>query len=214
MGIDVIQPNDNVNGKDLKTFIKEYWQALCPLPKSSNPAWENTGSKDKSFNDSVSADLYLLSFSRKPQTTVTRTIHVPSDKGLFIPIMSVIVTEFEKPQETPQRLIAIANKDQSSIDSNSLTLELDGDPLNALDSYKSNPAAVGTFQVNFPSDDIFNFASPGSYDAFAGGRYVWTKPLSQGDHTVRFKGNLNCSPPVDCVDAVYKEDITYKITVP
>ena len=46
MTINVIQRNGNVNGKNLEHFIKKYWQALCPIPKNSNPAWDNNGGKD------------------------------------------------------------------------------------------------------------------------------------------------------------------------
>ena len=112
MAIFLRQRNDTLNGKKLEDFIKIYWQALCPIPKYNNPAWENTGSKDDNFNNLVKEDLYMLSFSRNPQTPVTRNIHVPSsNQGLFIPVMSVLVSACE----TPGNLIAIANKDQSSI---------------------------------------------------------------------------------------------------
>jgi hypothetical protein len=213
MVIEVIPPGGTVDGKDRNHFIKKYWQALCPLPKDSNPAWENTGGKDAPFNANVGEALFMLSFSRKPQASVTRTIQIPtSNKGLFIPIMSVVVSACE----TDDPLQAVANKDQSSISPPSLSLELDGTPLGALDAYISNPAALGTFSVNFPPPDqaIFTLKNQnqGPCDAVAGGRYVWTKALSPGEHTVNFKGKLRCTPP-NCIDEEYMEDITYKINV-
>jgi hypothetical protein len=210
MVIEVIPPGGTVDGKDRNHFIKKYWQALCPLPKESNPAWENSGGKDGPFNTNVGEALYMLSFSRKPQASLTRAIKVPSDKGLFIPIMSVVVSKCE----TDDPLQAVANKDQSSILPPSLSLELDGDPLEALPAYISNPAAIGTFSVSFPPPDqaIFTIKDPGPCDAVAGGRYVWTKKLTPGEHTVHFKGKLRCTPP-NCIDTEYMEDLTYKITV-
>ncbi len=213
MVIEVIPPGGTVDGKDRNHFIKKYWQALCPLPKDSNPAWENTGGKDGPFNANVGEALFMLSFSRKPQASVTRTINVPSDKGLFIPIMSVVVSECE----TDDPLQAVANKDQSSILPPSLSLELDGDPLEALPAYISNPAQIGTFSVSFPPQEdqaIFTLknSNSGQCNAVAGGRYVWTKKLSPGEHTVRFKGKLRCTPP-NCIDTEYMEDLTYRITV-
>jgi hypothetical protein len=211
MVIEVIPPSGKVDNKDRNYFIKKYWQALCPVPKGSNPAWENTGGKDGPFNANVGEALYMLNFSRKPQAPVLRNIEIPTDnKGLFIPIMSVVVSACE----TDDPLPAVANKDQSSIFPPSLSLELDGNPVGALDAYKSNPAAVGTFSVKFPppGEAIFDIKHQGPCDAVAGGRYVWTKALSPGEHTVRFKGKLHCSPP-NCIDIDYMEDITYKITV-
>ena len=68
MVIAVIPPDGNVNGKDLKHFIKKYWQAVCPIPKEHNPIWDNDGSKDESFNDNIDEDLFMLSFSASSNT--------------------------------------------------------------------------------------------------------------------------------------------------
>ena len=91
--------------------------------------------------------------------------------------MSVVVSECEK----PSRLIEIANKDQSSVDTNSLSLELDGSQLNNLPSYVFNPAAIGSFSVNFPTpqESIFTITGSGPCNAVAAGRYVWTNPLTE-----------------------------------
>ena len=212
MAIALRPRNASVNGKKLEDFIKIYWQTLCPIPKKDNPAWQNNGNKENSFNGHVQEDLYMLSFSRDPQTTVTRTIQVPSNnEGLFIPVMSVIVSECE----TTGNLITIANKDQASILATpGVDLVLDGAPANH-NGYVFAPASIGTFPVEFPAqpDAIFNIPNSNSGNAVAAGRYIWTDPLSPGSHTVHFKGKISCAPP-NCIDTNYNEDITYNITVP
>ena len=210
MVIDVIDKHDTVNDKKLKDFIKEFWQDLCPLPKATSPAWQNTGGRDASFNSGK--DLFRLCFSRNPQETLTRNIHVPSGKGLFIPIMSVVVSHCEKPNAD---IISIANNDQVSIRPPSLSLTLDGNSLPDINSHRVNPQEIGTFPVSFPaaSDAIFTIVSSGPCDAAAAGRYVWTKPLTPGEHTVSWTGELHCVGG-NCIDTDYTEDITYKITVP
>ena len=96
MVIDVISPGETVNGKALKDFIKIYWKALCQKPKNQNPVWQNNnGNQDNSFNASVDAELYMLSPSMNPQTSITRNITVPNGKGLFIPVLPVLASEFE-----------------------------------------------------------------------------------------------------------------------
>jgi hypothetical protein len=215
MTINVIPKNGTVNGRELKYFIKEFWEDLCPLSKTSSPAWQNNGSKDASFNSGK--DLFRLCFSRNPQTTLTRNIHVPQGKGLFIPIMSVVVSLCEKPGAD---IIEIAKNDQVSITSSSLSLTLDYASLPNLNSYRFNPEEITEekeeFKVRFPtaaSDAIFTIVSSGPCDAAIAGRYVWTGPLSPGAHTVSWKGELHCVGQ-DCIDIDYTEDITYKITVP
>ncbi len=209
MVINVIPRNESVNKKKLEEFIKIFWQALCPIPKEDNPAWKNDGSKDKSFNDSINADLYMLSFSREPQTALTRNIEVPSGKGLFIPVMSVVVSACE----TSLPLAETAKKDQDSIDLSTLYLELDGSSID-LTPYIFNTNDIGEFEVNFPAQNtIFEINNSGNCKAVAAGRYVWTEPLSPGTHTVKFKGELHCAPAEECIDTTYTEDITYNITV-
>ena len=212
MAIKVIPKDGNVKGKTLPEYIVEFWQALCPIPKGNNPAWLNDGKKDKSFNDSVGADLYMLSPSMNPQATVTRKIEVPSGKGLFIPVVPVEVSECE----TDLPLIAAANKDQASIHPPSLSLKLDGSPID-LDPYKFKANDIDEFEVNFPApnDAIFKIKEDftGPCNARAAGRYVWTEPLSPGEHTVQYSGELHCAPPGECIETNYKENITYNITV-
>jgi hypothetical protein len=211
MVIDVISPGETVNGKTLKDFIKDYWQALCQRPKNQNPVWQNDGNKDWSFNTSVNADLYMLSPSIDPQTTIKRHIRVQSNKGLFIPIMSIVVLAF---QTFTNNLFSIANKLQSENISQRLHFELDGIRINNLNSYKFNPNNIDKFQVNFPSptEAIFNINRSGTYDAVAAGNYVWTKPLSLGEHKVHFKGELRYTLAND-VDPKYIVDMEYDITV-
>ena len=221
MVINVIPRGNMVDGKKLEEFVRIYWEALCPVPRNDNPDWDNDGSKDGPFNNTVNESLYMLSFSRFPLTgtgvpaaAVTRDIEIPADKGLFIPVMSVIVSACE----VSGNLISIANQDQSSILPQSppkLSLELDGTPLTTLGSYICTPGAIGQFQVNFPtSDAIFNIPNnSGPCNAVAGGRYVWTEPLSSNEkHKVQFKGYLKCNGS-SCIDPEYIEDITYNITV-
>lgn len=215
MVITLISPGGNVNGKDLKYFIKKYWQAVCPIPKEDNPIWDNDGTKDESFNASINEDLFMLSPSMDPQTPVTRDIMVPSGKGLFIPVVPVEVSECE----TERPIVAIANQDQASIDRQSLIIELkqgsDVTPID-LDDYIVRTFDIGN--VTFPAEAVFNILKPlDSCKAVAAGRYVWTKPLQAGQtYKVHYGGNLRCSPPKppqDCIEAKYSEDITYNITV-
>jgi hypothetical protein len=211
MAIQVINKTGTVDGKNLQHYIKEFWKDLCPLPQASSPAWFNDGTKDPSFN-SGGQSLFRLCFSRNPQNALTRNIQVPEGKGLFIPIMSVVVSLCEKPKAN---IIGIAKNDQVSIFPPSLNLTLDGHSLPNLESYKFNPEEIGTIQVSFPdpSEAIFPIVSNGPCDAAIAGRYVWTEPLSPGKHTVSWTGKLHCVGG-DCIDTDYSENITYYITVP
>ena len=218
MVLNVLPSNGNVNGKDLKYFIKKYWQAVCPIPKKDNPIWDNDGSKDESFNAKIKEDLFMLSPSMRPQTPLTRNIKVPNGKGLFIPVVPVEVSKCE----TNLPLVATARKDQNSIVRGSLVIEIkhgnNVTPAFNLDDYNFAPFDIGS--VNFPSpttEAVFSIINPlkgnDSCEAVAAGRYVWTEPLRAGEtYTIRYGGNIRCTPSSDCVETTYDESITYKIT--
>ena len=215
MTIKVIPPEGSVKDQTLQEFIVKFWKYLCPLPKDQSPAWNNDGSKDESFNERIGEDLFMLCFSREPQDTVTRTCNVPTNKGLFIPVMSVEVSQCEKPKATENELRKIADKDQASIHPKSLHLELDGVPLD-LARYRFDGQQGPKLDVTFPTDEenaIFPNITTNSCEAVAAGHYVWTEPLSLGQHTIRWKGNLECSPSEECIDENYLEDITYQVNV-
>jgi hypothetical protein len=164
----------------------------------------------------------MLSFSRDPQTQIYRRIDdFPRNKGIFIPLMSVIVSKCE----TTQNLTNVASLDQSSIDTPTLELELDLNllKLGDINRYRINAGQIKEFDVQFPknqNDAIFPLTSgSGPCEAIAAGRYIWTEPLEAGTHYVYFRGNLRCPqpgpvPPVSCIDSSYHEDIIYRIHVP
>jgi hypothetical protein len=214
MAIDLLPPAGNVGGKNLKYFIKKFWQEVCPIPKAENPIWDNNGTKDESFNNKIKEDLFMLSPSMSPQEPITRNIKIPENKGLLIPIVPVEVSECE----TKLPLVATANKDQASIITSSLSLDLDGTVYhhNDLKDYEFRPQDIDEFTVNFPVKDESIFPiikAQDSCNAVAAGRYVWTAPLEPGkNYTVHYKGELNCGGS-DCLEKKYSEDITYNITV-
>jgi hypothetical protein len=212
-----IQPKtSSPSGQSYKHWIKTFWQQLCPIPRSQSPAINNDGSKDTNLNAPNKYNLYFLTFPREPQAPQERNITVPAGTALFIPVMSVIVSECEKPGATETQLVQISNKDQSSIAPNSIKVVLDGQELNNVNSWRFNANEVGTFDVSFPSptsDAIFNIASSGPCSTVAAGIYLITEPLDTGNHTIKWKGELHCSPPSECIDIDYMEDITYNVTV-
>ena len=216
MTINVIPRNQTVNDQTLEQYIIRFWQGLCPISKNQSPAWDNDGSKDVPFNNIHINDeaLFMLCFPRFPQAAVTRNCEIPSSKGLFIPVMSVEVSQCEKPGATENQLRVIANKDQASIAPSSLRLELDSVPLANLSSYRFNASQIDIFDVTFPTPEaeaIFPISST-SCRAAAAGHYIWTESLSPGEHTIHWEGNLHCSPPGECIDTDYMENITYNVT--
>ena len=106
-----IQPKtSSPKGQSYPNWIRTFWQKLCPIPKSQSPAVNNNGSKDANLNPPNSGSLYFLSFSRDPQSSQVRNITVPAGTELFLPVMSVIVSECERAGATDNQLVQLSNK--------------------------------------------------------------------------------------------------------
>jgi hypothetical protein len=201
MVIDVI-PREQIGYED---NVINFWKKICALPRNQNPAVDNSGDKDEKANNARDPYFYLC-FQREGASN--RSCNVPPGKGLFIPPLSVIATEFERPNSSVKDLVDLTTRDQESVEE--LSVELDGIPVQNLDSFITT---TPDFRVEFPEDPIFEGKGPRNSVAVAGGRYLITKPLSKGKHTVHIKGKIRVPPGVDALDPAFDEDLMYTLTV-
>jgi hypothetical protein len=201
MAIKVI-PRDQISYGD---NVINYWKTTCALPKSKHPAVNNNGSKDEMVNSPTDPFFYLSSCIGGPNN---RSCNVPSGKGLFIPALAVVVTEYESPGSSVEALRDLAKTDQKYV--NDLSVELDGVPVLNIDNFMTS---TRDFRVDFPDDPIFKGTGPRNSVAVADGRYIVTEPLSEGKHTVRINGNVRVPAGVKAIESSFDLDLTYNLTV-
>ena len=206
MSIGLFKPNENPFGLPYEDHVKNFWKFTCKLPKDKNPAIDNNGQKDEIANQNSNSPVFYLSFSREGDSQVERRCKVPGGKGIFVPTMSVEVSEKEVQDSSADHLKKIAKKDQDSV--KDLSVKLDGNEVNDIHSYRT-PTDV--FQLEFPQNAIFDVSS-GTCKAVADGFYLITKPLSPGTHTINFKGSLE-SNEEDSIEPNYAVNIKYTLEV-
>jgi hypothetical protein len=138
---------------------------------------------------------------------VERTCKVPKDKeGIFIPAISVEVSEKEVQDPSIDKLKKLAREDQDSV--KDLSVKLDGIEVNDIRSYRT-PTDV--FDLEFPEDALFD-VSTGTCLAVADGFYLITKRPSPGFHTIELKGNLENNKE-ESIDKKYSVNIKYTLEV-
>jgi hypothetical protein len=196
-----------------KQIVRKYWQEILRRPKDENPAWDNDGQKDMTFNNEVNDEFFYLSFLT-PSGSTSRTCVIPPGKRLFIPVSSVEVSEYEAPQargnERQLRSLALNDQNAAMV---SLSVELDDETLQNINDF-NEPSGVGPFSVSFPpSNAIFPGSGPRNCQAIAAGRYLVLESLSPGNHKLRFKSVVKSPNDTQCIEQSFHEDVTYNLTV-
>jgi hypothetical protein len=206
MSIEIFRPNENPFGLSYEDHIKNFWVFTCKLPKNKNPAIDNNGQKDEIANQNSNSPVFYLNSSDKGDQLVERTCRVPTGKGIFIPAISVEVSDKEVPNSSVDDLKRIAKKDQDNV--NNLSVKLDGIEVNDIRSFRT---PTNGFQLEFPQNAIFP-VSEGTSQAVADGFYLITKPPSTGTHTIEVKGSVSHDDE-NIVDPQFSLNVKYTLEV-
>jgi hypothetical protein len=214
-------------GVDYPTRIIEFWQAECGVSRNDSPAYFNSGgpdeTKDAKFNaDHAKANFFYLSWSEIPKCHIDgppiyRACNVPNGNRLLIPIVSVLVSDKERPGASDTELNQLVVRDQEYVQKGpGPFVELDGEPFD-MTGYE---VITEAFDVDYPSDAIWNnphnpnaTISDGTSRAVAGGHYLITTPLSPGVYTVHFGGAVLVPGNQDCIENHYEENVKYVLYV-
>ncbi len=199
-------PTEKPYGMSYEQHVENFYNWLISQPADSNPSNDVTG-KDcangqENFNSSV---FYLVGAGGGE---FTKTCEIPAGKAVFIPVMSVEVSDKEVPYASVDDLHRLAKKDQDSV--NSMALKI-GNKEYSFDDLKKYRVHTGDFEVVFPENAIFG-ASPGPSKAVGDGYHVITNKLQKGNYTIDYSGSLIC-PGSDCLAPNFAEDVTFNLIV-
>ena len=136
------------------------------MPRDINPYEDKTGEKCNNGQANSNSSVFYLSGNGGQKDE--RTCHVPSGKGVLIPVMVVEVSDKEIPNRPIEDLHKIAKKDQDSV--TSLYLKID-DKEYKIENLTKYRTPTDVFEVVFPKNAIFG-ASEGISKAVADGYYI------------------------------------------
>ena len=202
----VVPPDASPFGATYGEWGARWWQWLIMFPNDQSPFnWPTT--KDCSTGQ-LGPVWFLLGISPNPGTvTVTVTCHIPAGKALFFPIINVECSSLEQDPfhgATAQDRSRCAARDLKGVVALSATI--DGRSVNNLKNYL---APSPDFDIVAPPNNILGPTIPGSFgQSGATGYYLMLAPLSQGQHTIHFAGEVNNTSIGD-----FKIDTIYKLTV-
>ena len=209
MSIGLFKPNENPFGLPYEDHVKNFWKLTCSIPKNKNPSRrDNNGQIDEIANQNSDSPVFYLNISCDGEgSLVERTCKVPKEKeGIFIPAISVEVSEKEVQDPSIDKLKKLAKEDQDSV--KDLSVKLDGIEVNDIRSYRT---PTNVFNLEFPQDALFD-VSAGTSKAVADGFYLIAKRPSPGTHTIELKGNLENNKE-ESLDKKYSVNIKYTLDI-
>ncbi len=197
-------------GNSYGDWAAAWWQWAFSLPAVDNPLFDETGSK--CGNGQSGPVFFLAGVFNVTGSAVRNDCTVPSGKALFFPILNVECSNVEGNGDTQ-----VALRDCAAFYAGlatGLQAEIDGVSIPDL---SSDRVVSPSFDFSLPNGNVLGAASgsciqspPGSCVApnlSAGdGFYVMVAPLSDGAHTVHFKGTFGA--PIN-----FTTDVTYHMHV-
>ena len=180
----VLPPGSNAYGKSLADWSVEWWKWLLKIDAAVHPALGGDcaeGQSGKVFH--IAAD--FLGGAGVPCT-------IPAGKAVFVPIVNVECSNVEPDPffgADEEELTECATCWGDHIVVSSLTMTLDGVPLENLGAYR---AVSPMFSFDYQAANIFGIAGgPSSGLSVGDGYWIMLGPLSAGQHTLSYFGTFD-----------------------
>ena len=199
-------PDSKPYGLSYEKHVENFWDWLISQPSDENPSNDPTGQNCANGQENTNSSVFYLVGGGGGK--FDKTCKVPAGKAIFIPVMSVEVSDKEVPNASVDELHKLAKKDQDSVTSLSLKI---GDKEYSFEDLKKYRIHTGDFEVVFPENAIFG-ATAGPSKAAADGYYVITEKLPRGNYTINYKGSLIC-PGTECLAPNFAEDVKFTLVV-
>ena len=178
----------------------KWWQWFVSIPASMSPASDTTGANCAQNQNDANVQYLAATFGGKAE----RTCVVGSEKALFF---TVIGTECNAKQDKVTATAQFQACVHGVMDSLKLaTAQLDRVNIPNVERYRLTSSV---FPVTFPNGAIWG-APPGPTDMASDAVYLMLKPLSKGNHTLHFAGQV-----FNPTNPTYNQatDVTYHLVV-
>jgi hypothetical protein len=190
----VVPVGASAYGKTYGEWSAEWWKWAYSLPVNQNPFFDETGCAHGA--NGQSGPVWFLTGVINVSGTAERDCTLPAGKALFFPILNFECDNLCPPISPPLDAPALAALCKGFMDgATNLACEVDGVPIQDLPSYR---VTSPTFSVTFPENNVFQLfgcdVPAGTYSPFVSdGVFLLLRPLSAGQHTIHFHGELPTS---------------------
>jgi hypothetical protein len=183
--------NDRPYGKTYGQWTATWWRWALSIPESISPLTDETG--ENAHVNQPEKDVWFLAgtIATKDSTKeIHREVTIPSGRAILLPVMNFEANFLEYPHlKTDEDLIEYVLDEENTIVRKDVTIN--GKPA----SPKRMISDPRIFTI-FINDNNPLHVRGGMTKACADGYYLFLKPLSKGEHDIRFRaacqtGTLN-----------------------
>ncbi|HEY7079648.1 MAG TPA: hypothetical protein VH500_08105 [Nitrososphaeraceae archaeon] len=183
-------------GKTWEEWTTKWWKWFLSMPIDDNPAYDNTGNKAKA--NQIDPNVWFLAGTTGG--TAERTIIIPADKAILLPIINITTSFSENPKlKTEKDLESYVDSHMNNIVKKEAYI--DGHTLFISDNHRMRSPL---FTFSFPKNNLYR-VQEGSTEGIGDGYWLFIKPLAQGMHTVRTFGS--------CMSGKIRIDVSIKLLV-
>ncbi|AKT40979.1 hypothetical protein [Chondromyces crocatus] len=212
----IFPPDEAVFGLELGQWGAAWWEWALGIPRATNPMLGGDCDQDQS------AVVFFLTGNTTSQSEV-RSCSLPAGKPIFFPIVTtMMVAQYENNCDYDADYIANWAEVvwPSTSDTRDLSIEVDGVSVAGLENHERYTGLFVDTQSSDPALRIFGSVSgsvgPNSCGVPVGtaregassGYWAMLKPLSAGEHVIRFAGKLTRPN-----GSTFLVDMTYALTV-
>ena len=199
--IAVFPPDSKPYNLTYSEWTAKWVQWVYSMPEEDNPAVDDTG---ENCANNQSGPVWFLAGTFGG--AVTRQCTIPSDRGIFLPIILGLCESATDPSlDTEEELRSCAKADQDLVIGKEITV--DGINIGDLDSYRFQSPL---FNLTFPENNIAG-VPPQTARAVSDGFWILLEPLSPGSHEIHFKAALGDPTAVGITN--FALDVRYLLTV-
>ena len=164
-------------------WLARAWQWSVGIPSNIHPFHNYTPDKCTIHQ---SGPVWFLPAVPEGKGTVTQSCTVPAGKAIAFDIESGECDFGVREIKTDQALVSCAGKGNLP---QYITLQasIDGVPIPNLKQFR---VQSNFFNLTIPPNNIYE-ADPGTYKAISSGYFIILKPLSSGEHIVKYADQIN-----------------------
>jgi hypothetical protein len=211
----IFSPTEKPYNISYSDHAKQFWKWQFSMPANNDHPIINDGGRNCA-NGQTNSSSPVFYLSGVGGGNAIRTCEVPKDKGILIPVMTVVASPNEYSGFTFDQIQGVVRGDQDSVQF--LDLTMDNQTFKTEDLLKYRTMPTSAFAVNYLCCPTLFAAEEGPTSlASADGYYIITKPLSPGQHMIHFKSGLGDSPSKCKVTGTsqcsFVQDIKYNLNV-
>lgn len=195
-----LAPDGTWYGKTYDELAIEWWQWVGTVKVKGLPHHPLVADGEMDCSPGQKGEVWFLGGTFGPRSTGTadRECDIPVGKALFFPIVNIICSPLTHDPDDPEFLLACAINPGDvygfELEMHPVSASIDGEDIENLDNYYVEPGV--TFDIGpLPKPNVFSAKKNAIEPAATTGYYLLLPPLSEGTHTLEFKGEFTGDYP-------------------